>query len=264
MRMTLAALLLLSACTASNATPDAGAPSPDAATSHRDDVDAGPPPEFPDAGFLESSFCFGPPAAWGHFYVWTVDFATQERVLDSVASVEEGGIYLPDHNAYAYGAHGNAEGRLDLRFPTSTNKGFHTFADGYFYGALVCNPAENNAAVILMRPLGPGRDKPLLANARATPSTVQPGGSFTLQVDLSKNTDTAEHSDETLWVEPITGTSGRLLPPSPPVNENFPDGTYAATLTAPSEPGTYRYYLSATFHNCVTSDRAVVDVMVTP
>ncbi|MEW5850772.1 MAG: hypothetical protein AB2A00_18435 [Myxococcota bacterium] len=211
--------------------------------------------------------CFRGPIQNDEFIVKVVDEETQEPIVGAVGSHEKGCLYCAGHNSYYWGGITDENGEMRIKVPSGERDvmGLHTFQNGYLYGRAKCDATEHNRANIPMRK-NPDSDKPVVSNAATTTTSVRAGEQFTLRLDLQEARG-AKNSDETLWVQPETGKTGRLKPtagepPDPPAE--YPNGEYTDVITAPSAPGTYRYVVHATAHNCVTSDRAEVTLTVNP
>jgi hypothetical protein len=134
--------------------------------------------------------------------------------------------------------------------------GIHTFTSGYYYGSRFVDFDQELGITINMEPFrDPKPAAPTIASPELSPATVAPGEVFVVRADVKAGNAKDPLSEEVIVIHPRSGTSRALDPPSAGVQgKAYPDGIWKTTLTAPSEPGTYEYFLAATSEGCVTSD----------
>jgi hypothetical protein len=200
-----------------------------------------------------------------------IDAAEHAPIPGAIVAMEKGGIYRtnPDPSvgnpSYVYGARADDQGTVTMVLDTDFI-GVHTFVNGYFYGARLVELDQDVGVTVNMEKFtnkSPPILPPTIQNEALSPSTVAPGAPFTVSADVQKGEATDPLSEEVIITFPKGGTCRALDPPSAGVQgKAFPDGAWSALLTAPDEPGTYEYYLSATSEGCVTSDVKTLTLIV--
>lgn len=202
-----------------------------------------------------------------------VDAGPPVPIPNAMVSVEYGGTYVPwcdlAHASpyYVFGAITDDAGRFELDAREGA-LGFHAFANDYLYSRASLDTSAGNGPVTLKLEKTPDpAQKPTLTNPRFEaydPATgVAPGASVTFSaVITAPDPKTDPLSDENLLVEPTGSWSRELDPPSLGAKDNFPNGTWKLTFPAPTTPGTYTYWFSATTSQCVTSDLVTATLLV--
>ena len=107
-----------------------------------------------------------------------------------------------------------------------------------------------------------GQGKPSTTNVGFDKTTVAPGDRVTFSANIATWAPSDPLSDENVLVEPTRSWGLELDPPSVGKKDDFPDGLWTRSFTAPSAPGTYTYWFSSTTANCVTSDLMRVTLTV--
>jgi hypothetical protein len=200
-----------------------------------------------------------------------VDGITNAPLAGAVVTLEIGGVYLFFSDSsrpspyYQFGGITAADGTFSISVPQEPI-GVHTFADGYLYGgrSAVDDPSLPGT-IVKSKPIAPAQApyKPVVSGFTATPSTVSAGASFSLSANVQRGSGATDPlSDEILLVQPDTAWCGELAPPSPGGHDDYPDGIYTRTITAPAKSGTYTYWLVTTSAGCVTSDKQSLQVTV--
>jgi hypothetical protein len=198
------------------------------------------------------------------------DVGQNLSLAGAVIAIERGGIYVtnPDPSrgnpSYVWGARASDQGTLGIRLPTGPI-GVHAFADGHYYGAHELELDQDLGITVNIERFQREEVPPTIAGATLEPSVVTPGQSFTISAEVTQgdsgppNHASDPLSEEVIVVDPVGLHSRALDPPSAGIQgTGFPDGVWSTTLSAPSEPGTYDYYLTATSEGCVTSDATVL------
>lgn len=189
-----------------------------------------------------------------------IDAASRKPLAGAVVAIEKGGLYVPNPDpsrgapAYVYGTQVASDGTVQLSLPTGAI-GVHSFEGGYYYGSRLVTFDQDLGITIDMEAFQSSESPPAITNAQLEPSSVAPGGSFTVSADVTHGDANDPLSDEVIVTWPAKSRSRALDPPAPGVQgKGFPDGQWSATLSAPNDPGTYNYYLTATSEGCVTSE----------
>jgi len=200
-----------------------------------------------------------------------LDAQSKAPIGGAVFAIEKGGAYVhnPDTSkgnpSYVYGGRSNSDGSFTLKLPAG-KVGVHVFADGHRYWPSGVDITDGALTDLSPKPEPnlPADVPPTLTGVKLEPAKVAPGGTTKLTVD-AKASDAmkAPLSEEILVVLPEALFSRELDPPSPGMQGfGYPDGTYSATLTAPSEPGTYTYYVVASAENCVIAPTVTATLTV--
>jgi len=206
-----------------------------------------------------------------HFKGTVVDATTNKPLGAAVITLEIGGVYQFFSDAsrpspyYQYGGISAADGTFDLFVP-GEKMGIHTFANGFLYaGRETIDDPSLPGTVIQSKPIAAAQLglKPMVSAFTATPSTVAAGATFELSANVQKGSAGIDPlSDEIILVQPDTTWCGEMAPPAPGGHDNYPDGRYARTVTAPPTAVTYTYWLVTTSAGCITSDNQSVTVTV--
>jgi hypothetical protein len=206
-----------------------------------------------------SAGCAGTPDE-AELRIKVIDARSRAPLVGTLISIEKGGIYVsnPDPSrgnpSFVYGALIGDEGTFSLMLPTD-ELGVHSFAPGHYYGARRVELDQDLGITINMEAFQANELAPTISNAQLDPATVAPGADFTVSADVAHGDANDPLSEEVIVTFPAELRSRALDPPSPGIQGTaFPDGVWRATLTAPSQAGSYVYYLSATSEGCVTSD----------
>jgi hypothetical protein len=208
-----------------------------------------------------------------HLRGLVVDRATNAPIGSAILAIESGGILqgFPDTTKaspyYRYGGMADAQGNFDIELPPGTI-GIHSFADGYVHGRR--GPIGDLTAPLVLHldaiAASVASDAPVVSSFDAVPSTVVPGGQFTLSAVIAagKAASPDPLSDTVLVVQPATFVGAELDPPTRgDLASGYPDGRYARMFQAPDTPGAYTYYLVTASEFLVTSPRTSVTVTVT-
>lgn len=181
-------------------------------------------------------------------------------VPNAMIAIEYGGLYLEwcslDQASpfYMFGTVADANGKFEVDVREGM-LGFHSFASGYYYSRAPLDTSTGATSVTLMMgKLPAGQMVPAIANAAFAASTVAPGGSVTFSATLATWSPNDPLSDENVLVEPTGSLGIELNPPVLGQRDNFADGLWKRTFTAPSVPGMYTYSFSATTAGCITSN----------
>jgi hypothetical protein len=200
--------------------------------------------------------------------VHALDADTEEGLAGALVSIERGGIYVKNADTskgnphYQIGGQADATGTFTIPVPHDT-LGLHIFAPGYYYGPGSAEVTGDMEMTIYVKRLLPMLVEPTLSGLVADPTSVAAGDTFTISVDVNASSADDPLSDETLVIEPTQFWTAALDPPSPgEQGVAYPDGAYSLTVEAPTEPGTYTYYVTTTSEGCVTSQPVSVDVEV--
>lgn len=194
----------------------------------------------------------------------------------STVAVELCGLYSdnPDpsrgHPNYRYATVTREDGTFELMAPKG-KVGLHTFRNGWFYGRIEVPDAPERVVddprfteMAALRSKGP-----TLGNFRVTPTEAKPGEILSFSVNTTRAGK--DPMSEELVVYELTTTAARAFaPPSrgSPLREvgaaraGWPDGTWTATMPAPSQPGLYTFYAHSTSEHCVSSNRVSLQVTV--
>ncbi len=200
------------------------------------------------------------------------------RVLDAasglplenvIISGETGGIYIdnPDKTqanpAYVFGAMTDAKGTFVLPLEKGTQVGFHTFLDGYRYGALNVEGAGYAVTELTMSKKLADDLSPTLTQPTLSSSTVKRGEAITVTVIATAASQADPLSEEIIIVEPTTHFSVAMQPPAPGGRPGaWPDGTWVATFAAPATAGKYTLHVVGTSELCVTADGLTLELTV--
>jgi hypothetical protein len=180
-------------------------------------------------------------------------------VPNAMLATEYGGLYLPWCNMaqaspwYRFGAVTDDAGAFTMT-AAAGKLGFHAFATGQYYSRAPLNTSSGTTVTVTISPLPAGQAKPTITGAAFQQSTVAAGSQVTLSATVKAASSSDPLSDETVLVEPTHSWGVELDPPSLGTKDDFPDGVWSLTFAAPSQPGAYTYWLSATSAGCVTSD----------
>ncbi len=202
------------------------------------------------------------------------DIGQNTPLAGAVVAIEQGGIYLanPDPSrgnpSYVWGARAGDEGTLSMTLPTGPI-GVHTFIDGHYYGSRSLDLDQPLGITVNMEGFQHEEVPPTITGATLDPASVAPGAMVTLSAAVTQGDHGApDHgpdplSEEVIVTDPAGRRSRALDPPSAGVQgTGFPDGTWGTTLRAPTEAGSYDYYLTATSEGCVTSDVTLLTLEV--
>ncbi|AKT41481.1 uncharacterized protein CMC5_056890 [Chondromyces crocatus] len=188
--------------------------------------------------------------------------ASGEPLAGALAAIEEGGLFVP---AYVYGAQAGTEPTGEEEIPPTPGyfttvlprgpKGIHIFAEGYQVASseFMLAPKETEVEEVEVRatPMPEGAARPATENAVFSPSSVTPGNTTTLTVDVTA-AEEDPISAQVLAIQPGEGLAAAFGPPVPEEEgaEAVPaNGTWSATLSAPVERGSYVYYVVAASEN---------------
>ena len=190
-----------------------------------------------------------------------VDSVTGQPLGGAVFAIEKDGTYVKNDDtskgnpSYTWGGRAAADGTFTIQLPPGV-AGLHVFAEGHRYFPKTIQVQDDtalNEEAITPEPNLASDVPPALTDAAFEPSTVAPSGEVHLSV-MAAAADPVEAplSEEVLVVFPEATFSKALDPPSPGQQGfGYPDGLYQTTLTAPSTPGSYSYYLVVSAENCV-------------
>jgi hypothetical protein len=229
-----------------------------------------------------------------------IDATSRLPLASSVIGIEKGGLYVSNRDpskgnaSYQYGVQTGSDGTVRVTLPTDL-LGVHSFAPGkpvcdaacrmaittgYYYGARLVELDQDLGITLNMEPFQKGCSgapdticppqitnemwciPPATGTCPAAATSVAPGAQFMISAQVSAGDPKDPLSEEVIVIHPDSNQSKALDPPSPPVSRGFPDGPWSATLTAPQQPATYQYYLSATSEGCVTSDTVPLTIIV--
>jgi hypothetical protein len=206
-----------------------------------------------------------------HFKGTVVDGVTNQPLANAVVTLEIGGVYVFFSDAsrpspyYQYGGITASDGTFDVLVPQE-QLGIHTFTSGYLYaGREKIDDPSVPGTLILSKPIAPEQVplKPSVSAFTATPATVAAGATFVLSANVQKGpAGTDPLSDEIIVVQPDTAWCGEMAPPAPGGHDDYPDGTYSRTVTAPAKAGTYTYWLATSSAGCIISDNRSTTVTV--
>lgn len=188
-------------------------------------------------------------------------------VPNAMVAVEYGGLYLPWCDLskaspyYVFGAVTDDGGAFSLTAGAGM-LGFHGFATGQYYSRAPLDTSKGTSVQVVLSPLSPQQVKPTISGAAFDASQVAPGAQVTITATVKAGAATDPLSDETILVEPTQSWAAELDPPSTGKKDDFPDGTWSRAFAAPSQPGHYVYWLSATTAGCVTSDVVTIPLDV--
>jgi len=187
-------------------------------------------------------------------------------VPNAMVAVEYGGLYLPwcdlAHASpyYRFGAVTDDAGAFTMT-GAAGKLGFHGFATGQYYSRAPLDTSKGSSVTIVLSP-EPAGSRPTITGAAFEQATVAAGAQVTITATVAAAVPTDPLSDETVLVEPTHSWGIELDPPSLGKKDDFPDGTWSRTFTAPAETGTYTYWLSATTAGCATSDLVTLKLVV--
>jgi hypothetical protein len=192
--------------------------------------------------------------------VTLLDDGGEVPVPNAMVATEYGGLYVPWCNLaqaspyYRFGTVTDDAGAFTMT-AAQGKLGFHAFATGQYYSRAPLDTSTGTTTVtVYLSPLPPGQARPTITGAAFSPGTVAAGGQVTLSATVAAASASDPLSDETVLVEPTHSWGVELDPPSLGKKDDFPDGVWSRTFAAPSQSGTYTYWLSATSAGCVTSD----------
>jgi hypothetical protein len=189
-----------------------------------------------------------------------VDSMTDAGIPGAMVAAEYGGIYLNycdrSHASpfYRFGGLTDATGRFTVA-AREGQLGFHSFADGYLYSRALTDTAADGGTFVTIQAerVASGQPLPTVTNAGFDRTTVAPAQAVTFRATIATYDPGDPLSDENILVEPTTGFTTELDPPSPGAPDDFPDGVWTITFAAPTAAGTYTYWFSATTSHCYTS-----------
>jgi len=197
-----------------------------------------------------------------------VDGATGAHLANALVAVEVGGLYVPNADvsrgnpSYRLAATTGADGTFDLAAPGG-DAGVHAFINGYYYGSQKVTVNGATTFMVNAEPGAPAAARPALTAFTVDPPTAAPGGSVTVRVTATAASDKHPLSEEVLLISSAEGWSAAMDPPSPGVQgKGYPNGDYHHAFTAPKQPGTYTYVVTATTETCVSSDPVTVTLEV--
>jgi hypothetical protein len=180
-------------------------------------------------------------------------------LAQAVVAVEYGGLYIPWCDLskaspyYLFGAVTDDAGAFTLTARSGV-LGFHGFATRQFYSRAGLDTSRGTSVTLTLTPQSSGQVRPTITGAAFDKSAVSAGAMVTLSATVKAGSSSDPLSDETIVVEPTHSWALELNPPSLGKKDDFPDGTWSRTFAAPTQSGTYTYWLSATSAGCVTSD----------
>jgi hypothetical protein len=245
-----AAAVLPIACSSSSGAPGTGGDGgSDGATGGDDGGGSACVDKLPDGG---------PVQVTGTVVSVTVD-GKMSPVPNAMVVAEYGGLYLPWCDLskaspyYRFGAVTDDAGAFTMA-AAAGQLGFHGFATGQYYSRASLDTSTGTVTKVVLTPLAAGVAKPTITGAAFQQSTVAAGAQVTITANVAAGSASDPLSDETVLAEPTHSWGAELNPPSLGKKDDFPDGTWSLTFTAPSQSGTYTYWLSATTAGCVTSD----------
>jgi hypothetical protein len=187
-------------------------------------------------------------------------------VPGAMVAVEYGGLYLPwcdlSHASpyYRFGAVTDDAGAFTMT-AAAGKLGFHGFATGQYYSRAPLDTSKGSSVTVVLAP-EPAGNRPTITGAAFAQGTVAAGAQVTITATVAAAVPTDPLSDETVLVEPTHSWGIELDPPSLGKKDDFPDGTWSRTFAAPTDTGTYTYWLSATTAGCVTSDLVKLTLVV--
>ena len=197
----------------------------------------------------------------------TLDDGGLAPLPGAMVAVEYGGLYLPwcdlSHASpyYVFGAVTDDAGAFTVS-ARAGHLGFHAFANGQFYSRAPLDTSKGLSVSMVLGPTAAGQAKPTIGGASFDKTTVAPGANVTITATVTAASPGDPLSDETVLVEPTHSWGTELAPPSLGKKDDFPDGTWTRTFNAPSDVGTYAYWLSATTAGCVSSDIVKLQLVV--
>jgi hypothetical protein len=178
----------------------------------------------------------------------------------AMVAVEYGGLYKEWCDLskaspyYVFGTVADDAGHFDIDVKEG-ELGFHSFADGYFYDRAYLQTNTGKTVTLRMTPLKKTQAQPTVRDAGFDKPIIEAGASVVFSAVLATYDDAGDPlSDESLLVEPKESFCVELDPPSRGKKDDFSDGRWTRTITAPSLPGTYTYWFSATTSHCVTTE----------
>jgi hypothetical protein len=188
-------------------------------------------------------------------------------VPNAMVATEYGGLYLPWCDLskaspyYRFGAVTDDAGAFTMT-AAAGKLGFHGFATGQYYSRAPLDTSKGTTVTVILAPLPAGQPKPTITGAAFDQSTVTAGAQVTLSATVMAGSPTDPLSDETVLVEPTHSWGVELDPPSLGKKDDFPDGVWSLTFSAPAQSGSYTYWLSATSAGCATSDVVELPLIV--
>jgi hypothetical protein len=219
------------------------------------------------SGCTQAPLPEGGPVSVSGTVVSALDDGGLTPVPNAMVAVEYGGLYLPWCDLskaspyYVFGAVTDDAGAFTLA-ARAGQLGFHGFATGQYYSRAPLDTSKGTTVQVVLSALPVGQTKPTIAGAAFDASSVAPGAQVTLTATVAAGSPSDPLSDETILVEPTHSWAVELDPPSIGKKDDFPDGVWSRTFTAPAEPGHYVYWLSATTAGCVTGDLVNVSLDV--
>lgn len=198
-----------------------------------------------------------------------LDSTTDAGIPGAVVAAEYGGIYLQycdrSHASpyYVFGALADSTGHFSVN-AREGQLGFHSFANGYLYSRQLTDTTQDGGTFVTIQaePVATGQPLPTVTNPHFDTATVSAGATVTFSATLATYDSKDPLSDENILVEPTTGFTTELDPPSAGQPDDFPDGLWKATFAAPQASGTYTYWFSATTSQCYTSTLYPVQLVV--
>jgi hypothetical protein len=163
---------------------------------------------------------------------------------------------------YVFGAVTDDAGRFELD-AREGDLGLHGFANDHLYGTEDINTTKTKTVVLRMRGILPRTQaKPRVTGAGFDKASVAPGENVTFSATLATWDPKDPLSDESVLVEPTQSWCLELNPPSRGKKDDFADGLWKREFRAPTKPGTYTYWFSATTATCITSDLVTTTLTV--
>ncbi len=222
-----------------------------------------------DAG-AESGVCTQIPLPDGgvvHVTGTVTDVQDGTPIASAMIAVEYGGTYVAwcdlAHASpyYVFGAVTDATGSFSMDVRAGA-LGFHSFANGYYYSRASLDTSTGTTVALTMGHLPSGQAAPTITNVGFDQPTVTAGSAVVFSATLATWSPTDPLSDENLVVEATRSWGVELDPPSQGQKDNFPDGVWKRSFSAPSQPGVYTYWFSATTAGCITSNLASATLTV--
>jgi hypothetical protein len=250
----------LFACVGGCSSSSGAALSPDAGT----DATAG---DDAASGCTQAPIPDGGPVQVTGTVVSVLDDGGLVPVPNAMVAAEYGGLYLPWCDLskaspyYLFGAVTDDAGAFALTAGAG-KLGFHGFATGQYYSRAPLDTSKGTSVQVILSALPPQQVKPTISGAAFDATPVAPGAQVTITATVKAGVATDPLSDETILVEPTQSWAAELNPPSTGKKDDFPDGMWSRTFAAPSQPGHYVYWLSATTAGCVTSDLVTIPLDV--
>lgn len=173
------------------------------------------------------------------------------------------------HPNYRYATVTREDGTFEVMVPQG-KVGIHTFKNGWFYGRVEVDDAPDRfiETPFFVEAAARSSKAPTLSSFKVSPAEAAPGQTLSFSVD-TRRAGTDPMSEEVVVYEPTTSVARAFTPPGrgAPQREvggkaGWPDGTWTATMPAPSRPGTYTFYAHSTSEHCVSSNKLGISVLV--